>query len=1358
MGSYLPTGNMACAYCPTGKISSATAATVCTDCTAGKYSYPQFQGNVCENCPTGKYAEIVAASVCTDCAAGKYYTLTGASVCTNCAAGKYNPGVGAYQDYHCISCGAGKYSTTVGATTDSTCISCPAGTTSPAGSSQCTAPGCPAGFTGLDAQSCVSCAAGKYKAAVSFEACSDCGAGQYSTTVGATVASTCIACPANSQPATGTAASSCLCYAGFRLHNGACAACPHGTFKEAVGNASLQGEGCALYYDCCACGVSRWTVDSGTVNSQDCVCIAGYEGAACESCAVGFFKTELSNAACEACPAGATTSSQSSVVLADCVAAPGFFVNVDGGFQPCPAGSFAQTTGKFVCDLCPAGATSPAGASSQSQCNCSLVGWTKSVTETNFCTCAPGHARDSTGWCAPCPAGSFCTGGEATASFCTHYSTSPAGSTAAAACVCNAGYAASASTCQACAAGQYESTGSCEPCPASSSSAAASDAATDCLCIAGYSGPDGGPCVECEVGKYKTPGSAACEACAALETTAGLASVSAAACVCSAGAGLLNGVCTTCASGTFKPQPGDAVCDSCPSFSSSPAGSQAASDCRCEPGYSPDGGTCVACPASFYKTANGSAPCTSCPANSGHLLSAQTLSTACVCDAGYTGEACSACEAGKYKATPGADACTSCPAGSQSPAGSDSPQDCLCVAGYGFIAYAEGAPVCAACPLGKYKADPGNFACTPCQNHSSSISTGSTGACVCDAGYQAQAAQCSACPAGKYKADGGIACTDCPHNSYSAPASTLCECNAGYTGGSLNCTACPAGTYKPAAGSAACAACPPSSTSPPSSTDVTACVCNAGFGGSPGGPCVLCPAGTYQLGDACLACPPNSDSEAGALVCLCRSGYFGLPGGPCQPCAHGTYTPAYVVVKNGQMTFSSSNSSACTACGPNANTSATASISAQGCNCVPGYTSVNGNCQACAADTYKPVLSNASCTACTQHSAAPPASTSPDACACVDDFHKSAGDGTCARVCAAGFEAGGANLADCVGCRPGSYKALEGDHACTPCPPNAFSLLANQTSIASCVCQHGYIFNAVTLLCEACPSGYFNNQANETECFACVTMCGDVPQLLSVEWIQAMNNNIVLPDGVPTQDGIVLSPDGMAQYNPNDAVRISSVCFSANADPVLSYSLQPNTTFSLLVWKTAHKILNRTLVNGLLQEIMEIKNIGIGFNTKLTYPGGVYRITIDCLNPSSNTSSLSTMDFVVNQPPEGSMCSVCRLDCVERANAFNTSVTSCACDHGSPNTTFRHSCNNWTDVGDFYTDFPLQYKFEYMDVSGGDAKVTFDWGPSNFVDIRFPSPSGAVGVWNVWAKVRDAFGAESKNVNLNAVLIEKGFT
>jgi hypothetical protein len=138
-------------------------------------------------------------------------------------------------------------------------------------------------------------------------------------------------------------------------------------------------------------------------------------------------------------------------------------------------------------------------------------------------------------------------------------------------------------------------------------------------------------------------------------------------------------------------------------------------------------------------------------------------------------------------------------------------------------------------------------------------------------------------------------------------------------------------------------------------------------------------------------------------------------------------------------------------------------------------------------------------------------------------------------VCAAGFEAGGASLADCVGCRPGSYKTLEGDHACTPCPPNAFSLLANQTSVSSCVCQHGYIWNASTSLCDACPPGTFNNRANESQCFACVSATATPSST-------ACTGLSVAPAGYEvTASGANLEPCPANQYN-NGSAKACTAC------------------------------------------------------------------------------------------------------------------------------------------------------------------------------------------------------------------------
>jgi hypothetical protein len=1151
-----------------------------------------------------------------------------------------------------------------------------------------------------------------------------------------------------------------------------CAACPVGTFKEAVGNASAAGAGCALLSGCCACGANETTLFAGSVHSDACVCLPGFAGLGCAPCAVGFYKAATSDAACEACPPGATTVFERSVALADCVAAPGFFGDSSSSsFQPCAAGSYKPTTGSGSCTPCPAGSTSPAASTSEQACACSLPGWRASVSpESGFCACQPGFARNGSGWCQPCAANFFCTGGDAPPAACPPDAASPPGSGAVAACACNAGYAGNGQACAACAAGTYENMTShaCVACPANSSSPAASASAAACACNAGYTGPNGQACTACAVGTYKaTQGADACQACATFETTASTASVSAAACVCQAGAGLSSGACAACPAGTFKAHLSDEACDACPAFSASPPGSDAAADCQCNAGFSEplsgpavtarvmgttvrvmgnnggidyggpggggggatvapssggqggqgyttsitgtnevfgsggaagsrdrviiiggtgagnsgspgtsgvpnrgggggaenepaprtnagsggsgivvvgydttdplslqgtggdsvvttgnyrshqftnvgintftvhkagrcdvlivagggggrtiygdnfpgggggggqvihlqnygldvltynivvgiggqansngnassfasitaigggsdhrDGGSgagkssrkgriglavtppanlvpgitlsyvstsvgwsgtaqCDACVAGQYKDSTGAANCTACPANS-QSPSASSLQTACACNAGYTGPnggPCTACPAGAYKENNGSAACTACPANSGHALTAQTlAAACRCHRGFSG---ADGG-ACAACVASQYKTSNGSDACSACpanSGHALSAQTTIT-SCLCDAGYTGASGACTACPASTYKpAPGAAGCTPCPANSGHTLAAqavaAACLCNPGYTGSDGGtCAACQVSTYKTDPGSAACAACPANSTSLPSSTNATACLCNAGFGGPPGGPCALCAAGTYELNRVCLACPANSDSVPGALgatACLCRAGYFGPPGGPCRLCAHGS--------------FSAANSSACAACGPNANTSVIASTSAAACLCVPGYTSVNGNCQVCPANTFQPALGNASCTACTAHSTSPPGSTSPDACACSANFLKRAGNGTCARVCAAGFEAGGASLTECVGCRPGAYKTLEGDHACTPCPPNAFSLLANQTSISSCVCQHGYIFNATTLRCDACPPGTFNNQAGESQCFACVTVC-----------------------------------------------------------------------------------------------------------------------------------------------------------------------------------------------------------------------------------------------------------------------------
>jgi hypothetical protein len=88
---------------------------------------------------------------------------------------------------------------------------------------------------------------------------------------------------------------------------------------------------------------------------------------------------------------------------------------------------------------------------------------------------------------------------------------------------------------------------------------------------------------------------------------------------------------------------------------------------------------------------------------------------------------------------------------------------------------------------------------------------------------------------------GSSTCAACPGNSTSVIAATSandCTCIAGYFRLDATCTACARGTYK-APGTASCTPCPVNSNTQLSASSVrTACTCNIGFLGAPGGTCV----------------------------------------------------------------------------------------------------------------------------------------------------------------------------------------------------------------------------------------------------------------------------------------------------------------------------------------------------------------------------------------------------------------------------------------------------------------------------------------------------------------------------------------
>jgi len=168
------------------------------------------------------------------------------------------------------------------------------------------------------------------------------------------------------------------------------------------------------------------------------------------------------------------------------------------------------------------------------------------------------------------------------------------------------------------------------------------------------------------------------------------------------------------------------------------------------------------------------------------------------------------------------------------------------------------------------------------------LAYGYSGATCCGPSIPAAPAECAICEAGKYSPANGSAsgamyfsaCLACPDHSTSPPGSshvTQCQCNAGYTNNPTMCTACGGGTYKESEGNWECAGCWAAAGSYCALASVSGwgVICPQGFycgGGS--NDRTPCPAGTYlpeqgaSAASACLACESGKTSLPGASFCF----------------------------------------------------------------------------------------------------------------------------------------------------------------------------------------------------------------------------------------------------------------------------------------------------------------------------------------------------------------------------------------------------------------------------------------------------------------------------------------------------------
>ena len=733
---------------------------------------------------------------------------------------------------------------------------------------------------------------------------------------------------------------------------------------------------------------------SSVCSAGDSVCVGCSAGkfkvnpgpSPCTDCSVNTYSTAVaatSSATCEGCPDFAVSDVGSGVITA-CKCNTGY-TGADGNTcSACELGQYKESTGTALCTNCGLGKYSglPAAKTALTCTTCPENSWTKLTGNDVIedCECNAGYTGPNGGHCTACPAGKYklipgsseciscasntystevaSTSG-ASCLWCPEYSQSPEGSSARAACICNAGYTGKGgmqilnvgvAPCTACIAGTYKpTTGSatctncvantystevaatsnvCVGCAANMQSGVASDESTDCKCNKGYTGGDGTTCTACVAGTYKTTvGSQTCTNCAA------------------------NTYSTALARETSN-------CETCATNSQSPPGSDELIDCKCNAGYSgEDGGACTACGSGRYKAVVGSAPCSECQENNYQPLYAQTSVTACKycganslspvanalqascqCAPGYTGEnggICTACFMGKFKPAKGSQPCTLCPSETYSGAtaqtsittckqcpqfslavmGSSARTDCHCIQGYYTDDFGLETSRCTMCAPGTYNDKLNAEACSKCAAGKFSDKDAAT-----------NEETCTTCPSG-YSHEGQAQCESCPGNSTALPGSDMltdCQCNPGYTGNNgETCMYCVPGKFKVDFGPAACTNCPPDTYSP----DIA-----------------------REFENDCDNCLANSQAPAGSDSrddCKCKVGWTsnlpGLDGEQCVACSPGKFKDKIghyaceLCEKDTYLPFSSSTSkAACQNCFLNSK-SDPGSDSEEDCLCVGGF-------------------------------------------------------------------------------------------------------------------------------------------------------------------------------------------------------------------------------------------------------------------------------------------------------------------------------------------------------------------------------------------------------------------------------------
>lgn len=396
--------------------------------------------------------------------------------------------------------------------------------------------------------------------------------------------------------------------------------------------------------------------------------------------------------------------------------------------------------------------------------------------------------------------------------------------------------------------------------------------------------------------------------------------------------------------------------------------------------------------------------------------------------------------------------------------------------------------------------------------------------CVCNAGYMRKDDLCLlGQPPAWYMHGLNDSCVS-TRETIAAGASGHkdCVCKPGFAGlpvqEAVNCQQCPADTYADVHNISTCVPCPEhSSHAQTQRTHVSACLCDPGYSGPDGGPCVACAAGTFKAepgaaaceecgvneyanaaATVCVACHANSSSlpaSSGVEHCLCDPGFYPSEG-LCTMCHAGHFKnttanePCRFCIGN---TFASElGATACSSCLVFSPFS-TANPSEGGvrCQCIAGYTQTELNlttptCIACAPDSFQPSPGQTTCELCDPNARSPQASVTPLACLCNAGFFDD-------------------NSHQCQSCAGGTYKEAAADddedtEPCNACANASFSL-PQSARLVDCLCEPGFsgpdggpcaaceagTFKAAngSGACEACPLHTYSDAPASTSCQSC---------------------------------------------------------------------------------------------------------------------------------------------------------------------------------------------------------------------------------------------------------------------------------